>query len=98
MKKHWCSVYRSSRKNEMYLYVDRSEGLDRVPEALLQLFGTPVLVLELELTLQRKLAREDVASVLDNIKKQGFHLQMPPRPEDYLVQLPDELLHMNDPA
>lgn len=40
--KRICSIYKSPRKNEMYLYVLKAEGLERVPEALLPYFGTPV--------------------------------------------------------
>ena len=32
--KRICSIYKSPRKNEMYLYVERSEALKKVPEAL----------------------------------------------------------------
>ncbi|MFO6307801.1 YcgL domain-containing protein, partial [Pseudomonas aeruginosa] len=46
---------------------------------------------------RRQLAREDVAKVLENIEKQGFHLQMPPGEEEYIEHLPEELLRMNDP-
>lgn len=95
--KRICSVYKSPRKNEMYLYVDKREALSRVPEALLVPFGAPQHVFDLLLTPERQLAREDVAKVLENIEKQGFHLQMPPGEEEYIEHLPEELLRMNDP-
>ncbi|MFC3606182.1 YcgL domain-containing protein [Stutzerimonas tarimensis] len=96
--KRICSIYKSPRKNEMYLYVDRKEALSRVPEALLVAFGTPQLAFDLVLTPERKLAREDIAVVLENIQKQGFHLQMPPPEDEYIEHLPDELLRRNDPV
>ncbi|MBE7375345.1 YcgL domain-containing protein [Pseudomonas lopnurensis] len=92
-----CSVYKSLRKNEIYLYVDKRDALKRVPEGLLAAFGPPQLAFEMVLTPERKLAREDVAKVLENIEKQGYHLQMPPAEEDYIEHLPEELLRMNDP-
>lgn len=95
--KRICSVYKSPRKNEMYLYVDRKEALSRVPEALLAAFGPPKLAFDLVLTPERKLAREDIVQVLENIEKQGFHLQMPPPEDEYIEHLPDELLRRNDP-
>jgi len=49
------------------------------------------------LTPERKLAREDIVTVLDNLEKQGYHLQMPPPEEEYIEHLPDELLRRNDP-
>ena len=55
-------------------------------------------VFDLVLTPQRKLAREDIKQVLENLDKQGFHLQMPPPEDDYIQHLPDELLSRNDPV
>jgi len=81
----------------MYLYVNRQEALERVPEALLAAFGTPVHAFDFVLTPERKLAREDITKVLANLEQQGFHLQMPPPEDDYIEHLPEELLRMNDP-
>lgn len=96
--KRICSIYRSPRKNEMYLYVLKSDQLSRVPEGLLAAFGTPRHAFDLVLTPERKLAREDIAKVLDNLDGQGYHLQMPPPEEEYVQHLPDELLRRNDPV
>lgn len=73
-----CEIYKGSKKAEMYLYVPLNKGLKDVPEVLLQRFGEPQLVMKLELTASRKLARVDVASVLDDIQEKGFYLQVPP--------------------
>ena len=73
-----CWVYRSVRKREMYLFLAEEGGFDRVPADLLERFGDPVLVIELELSPQRRLAREDVDLVMANLRSQGFHLQLPP--------------------
>jgi uncharacterized protein YcgL (UPF0745 family) len=81
----------------MYLYVERSEALARVPEALLAAFGPPQLAFDMVLTPDRKLAREDITTVLENLEKQGYHLQMPPPDDDYIEHLPEELLRRNDP-
>ena len=80
-----CWVYRSPRKQEMYLYLAEEDAFDKVPNELLQGFGEPILVIELELSAQRKLAREDVKRVMHNLRTRGYHLQMPPqlRPELY---------------
>ena len=93
-----CSIYKSPRKDGMYLYVDKRDALKRVPEGLLAAFGAPQLAFELVLTPERQLAREDIATVLENLDKQGYHLQMPPPEEDYIQHLPDELLCRNDPV
>jgi uncharacterized protein YcgL (UPF0745 family) len=40
--------------------------------------GALEFVLDVALTPERKLAREDVAVVRDNLMSRGFHLQFPP--------------------
>ncbi|WP_428622707.1 YcgL domain-containing protein [Sedimenticola sp.] len=80
-----CWIYRSSKKDEMYLYLARQDAFEDVPEPLLKRFGTPMLVMELELHPNRNLAREDVQKVIGNLQRIGYHLQMPPNlvPELY---------------
>jgi uncharacterized protein YcgL (UPF0745 family) len=85
-----CWIYKSPRKEEMYLYLARKDGFDAVPDALLTQFGIPVLVMEIELNEGRNLAREDVNQVRANLRARGFHLQMPP------VLKPD-LYHRDEP-
>ena len=68
-----CSIYKSPRKDGMYLYVDKRDALKRVPEGLLAAFGAPQLAFELVLTPERQLAREDINKVLANIEAQGYH-------------------------
>ncbi|MEH6670411.1 YcgL domain-containing protein [Halopseudomonas sp.] len=92
-----CSIYRSKRKQGMYLYVPRKTDLAGLPESLMQLFGKAELAMDLVLSEERTLAREDIHKVLANLQSQGYHLQMPPREEDYLIHLPDELMYRNDP-
>ncbi|MBB3046512.1 hypothetical protein FHR99_000748 [Litorivivens lipolytica] len=75
------SIYRSPKKEGMYLYVEKSEGLERVPEPLLKQFGAPELAMTLVLTPERKLARAEAPKVLESIADQGFYLQMPPVPD-----------------
>jgi uncharacterized protein len=79
-----CQVYRSPRKPEMYLYVDKARGLEDVPEALLAQFGEPEERMVLVLTPEKKLARASTADVLDQIKTKGFYLQMPPTSAELL--------------
>ena len=81
-----CWVYRSPRKQEMYLYLADEDAFDKVPKELLDRFGEPILVIELELSPERQLAREDVNKVMANLDEQGFHLQMPPQLQPELYQ------------
>jgi len=82
-----CSIYRSSRKDEMYLYVDKRDGLKKVPEVLLDKFGKAQHVMDMPMTAKRELARVNVKDVLSSIQEKGFFLQMPPPKEDYLLDL-----------
>ncbi|SHF56580.1 hypothetical protein SAMN04487965_2261 [Microbulbifer donghaiensis] len=73
-----CDIYRSPRKDDMYLYVDKREGTLRVPENLLELFGKPQHVTTMLVTPEKKLARADANKVLNEICERGYYLQMPP--------------------
>ncbi len=72
-----CYVYRCSAKPDMYIYIEEKDNFDRVPGKLLQSLGRRDFAMELELTAERKLAREDPQKVMTNLRDQGFHLQMP---------------------
>lgn len=87
MRQILCNVYKSARKEETYLYVDLKEDLKRVPDALLETFGTPHLVTKIIVNEERKLARAEAPKVLDAIEEKGFYLQMPPAKEEYMLDL-----------
>lgn len=74
-----CWIYRSPRKPEMYLYLREEDDFSQVPEPLLKHFGAPVRVMQLTLSPDLRLAREDIATVMENLRSRGFHLQMPPK-------------------
>ena len=74
-----CLVYKSLKQFDYYLYVNKDEELQRVPNGLRQLLGRLQRVLELELGSGRTLAQADVAEVLRQIEERGYYLQMPPR-------------------
>jgi uncharacterized protein len=73
-----CTIYRSNREREMYLFVNRAEGLSRVPEELLARLGTISEVMTIKLTPGRKLARAKAPDVLAAIAAKGFYIQLPP--------------------
>ncbi|WP_147475269.1 YcgL domain-containing protein, partial [Pseudomonas savastanoi] len=58
--KRICSIYRSPKRNEMYLYVLKSDVLKRVPPELLVAFGKPVHAFDLVLSPERALSRKDI--------------------------------------
>ncbi len=74
-----CWIYKSSLKDEMYLYLAREDDFDCVPELLMRRFGRPIPVMELELHEQRPLARAEVQAVMKQLGEEGYYLQMPPQ-------------------
>lgn len=75
-----CWIYKSSRKDELYLYVREKDDFDGLPPELMGLIGRPELVMDLELNPRRPLARVDVGRVMEALESRGFFLQMPPTP------------------
>lgn len=73
-----CTVYRCSREKEMYVYVNRQDGLARLPESLRESAGELSEVLTLKLHPERKLARVRAVDVLNAIAERGYFLQLPP--------------------
>lgn len=82
-----CTVYRSRNREGLYLYVDKRDGLDKVPAELLQRFGPAELAMSLRLTAERKLARTNGSKVIAAIEQQGYFLQLPPAPDTEMAQL-----------
>jgi hypothetical protein len=58
--KRICSIYQSSKRSGMYLYVLKSDALERVPDALMTAFGKAKHSFDLVLSPERKLASEDI--------------------------------------
>ena len=71
-------VYKSLRKENTYVYLRKRDDFAVMPEAVRAPLGELVFVLEVALTPDRKLAREDAAIVRENLSVRGFHIQFPP--------------------
>lgn len=88
-------IYRSSKKEGMYLYVKRGFAVEKLPESLRTQFGRAELAMSLLLTPEKTLARADVNKVIASIEQQDFYLQMPPvaaEADDYMRQIPNTKL------
>jgi uncharacterized protein YcgL (UPF0745 family) len=72
----FCHIYRSSRKVDTYLYLVDKDDFSILPESLLKLFGDPEFSFSFELAVDKNLVKEDTAEVLENLKSQGYHLQL----------------------
>lgn len=84
MSTNLCAIYKSPKKEGMFLYVAKRDQFDSVPEALRQMFGKPQFVMLFNLTGEKQLKRSKNEEVLQAIQTQGFFLQMPPPPENLL--------------
>ena len=82
-----CSIYRSKKKDEMYLYVDKTKALSLVPEVLLSMFGKPEHRMDMLLTFDKKLAKASAEDILASIEEKGYYLQMPPVREKYMLDM-----------
>ena len=71
-------VYKSQRKADTFVYLAERDGFSRLPEPLRTQLGALAFVLEVTLTPDRKLARENPEDVRRNLAARGFHLQFPP--------------------
>lgn len=86
----FVDIYRSSSKEGMYLYVGKNSALDTLPEQLQKAFSKKEFAMSLLLTPEKKLAQADARKVIACIQEQGFYLQMPPRAENYMQQIPND--------
>lgn len=79
-----CAIYKSSKKQETYLYVPGRDDFSKVPDALLKTFGTPVFMMIMPLKKDRVLAQVDIHQLRTELKTKGFYLQLPPPSENLL--------------
>ena len=82
-----CDVYKTSSKDEMYLYVAQQDGLSKIPEQLAEIFTRPEKAMTLILSPEKSLGRANTQDVMSAINDQGFYLQMPPAREPYMLDL-----------
>ncbi|MEQ9902687.1 YcgL domain-containing protein [Pectobacterium aroidearum] len=80
----FCVIYRSAKRDQTYLYVEKKDDFSRVPEELMKSFGAPQLAMVLPLDERKKLANADIEKVKLALQEQGFYLQVPPPVENLL--------------
>jgi uncharacterized protein len=74
-----CFVYASQRKADTYVWLAKRDNFEVLPASLVMMLGDLRFVLEVELQPERRLPRENVEAVLQNLQTQGWHLQLPPQ-------------------
>ncbi|KZN53830.1 YcgL domain-containing protein [Pseudoalteromonas luteoviolacea] len=78
------AIYKSSKKADTYLFIEKRDDFSKVPAPLMSTFGTPIYVMLVDLAKREKLGVADLASVKEKLIEQGFYLQIPP-PQDNLL-------------
>ncbi|MCC2607382.1 YcgL domain-containing protein [Planctobacterium marinum] len=81
-----CAIYKSSKKTETYLYVEKRDDFSRVPEPLMDTFGKPQFVMLFNLAGSKSLIRTSNDKVSEALTESGYYLQLPPKTESLLVQ------------
>ncbi len=79
-----CTIYKSTKKAETYLYIEKNGDFDKVPKPLLEVMGKPSLVMTLDLDRRKFLAIADLDKVKKELSEKGFYLQIPPPQENLL--------------
>ncbi len=79
-----CAIYKSLKKADTYLYVNKREDFSDVPKPLLEAFGKPHFAMMLDLTSRTHLAQVDIDKVKTDLSEKGYFLQVPPPVENLL--------------
>jgi len=79
-----CAIYKSAKKAQTYLFVNKRDDFASVPEGLMTTFGAPILVTLVNLATKDKLAMADINKVKENLTNKGYYLQLPPPVENLL--------------
>lgn len=72
-----CFIYKSLKKDGLYLYVQEEDDFSDVPAPLLKSFGKIAFVMSLDITPDRHLAKEDASNVIASLQENGFFVQIP---------------------
>ncbi|MCE9678597.1 YcgL domain-containing protein [Shewanella sp. AS1] len=91
-----CAVYKSRLKADSYLFIEKRNDFERVPDALMKMFGTPELVMLLPLDKRQQLGIADINKVRSELADKGYYLQLPPPPVNLLEAYKKEIGYSQD--
>lgn len=60
----------------MYIYLAEEDDFSKVPKDIYNSLGIIEFAMELELSANRKLAKENPEQVIKNLKENSFHIQL----------------------
>ncbi|MGO2075571.1 MAG: YcgL domain-containing protein [Pseudoalteromonas sp.] len=81
------AVYKSKKKSDAFLYVEKRDDFSKVPEPLMAMFGQPQYVMIINLAKREKLGGSSLSLVKQALTDDGFYLQLPPPKENLLSEL-----------
>lgn len=90
-----CYIYRCSRKQDTYIYLAEKDDFSVVPDAVMNGLGLTEFAMELDIDENTRLAKEDPEVVLQNLKDNGFHIQLADNTpiEELMAKLARETSH-----
>jgi uncharacterized protein len=72
----WCYIYRSTKKENCYLYMENENDFSTIPEKIMSILGSPVFVMKVLLDGKRRFVVGTSDEIEEKIKTDGFFLQM----------------------
>lgn len=84
------AVYKSKKKADTFLFVEKRDDFSKVPEPLMAMFGLPNYVMLINLAKRSTLGVADLNIVKKTLTEQGYYLQIPPPEENLLSKLRKE--------
>ena len=84
------AVYKSKKKADTFLFIEKRDDFSKVPEPLMAMFGLPHYVMIINLAKRTQLGAADLDTLKQSLNDQGYYLQLPPPEENLLSQLRKE--------
>ncbi|EWS96772.1 YcgL domain-containing protein [Pseudoalteromonas sp. SCSIO 43095] len=81
------AVYKSKKKADTFLFIEKRDDFSKVPEPLMTMFGQPQYVMIINLAKRTQLGVADLDTLKQSLSDQGYYLQIPPPEENLLSQL-----------
>jgi uncharacterized protein YcgL (UPF0745 family) len=81
------AVYKSKKKADTFLFIEKRDDFSKVPEPLMAMFGQPLYVMIINLAKRTQLGVADLDTLKQSLSDQGYYLQIPPPEENLLSQL-----------
>lgn len=88
-----CYIYRSEKKKGSYIFLNKKDNFEVIPEKLLQLLGTPTFSFDFELEPDKKLIQNDSTAVMKHLQDNGYFLHLPPGGKQLIEKVGDIIYH-----